>query len=81
PTVAVGGHCSGAGYGNMIRKYGLTVDLIQDAELIDVNGRLLDRKSMGEDLFWAITGGGGASFGVVLSFTFKLVQVPPQVTF
>nr|GEW18170.1 berberine bridge enzyme-like 8 [Tanacetum cinerariifolium] len=36
---------------------------------------------MGEDLFWAITGGGGASFGVVLSFTFKLVQVPPQVTF
>ncbi|PWA66274.1 berberine/berberine-like, FAD-binding, type 2 [Artemisia annua] len=36
---------------------------------------------MGEDLFWAITGGGGASFGVVLSFLFKLVHVPPKVTY
>ncbi|KAI3695826.1 hypothetical protein L1987_78828 [Smallanthus sonchifolius] len=81
PTVAVGGHCSGGGYGNMIRKYGLTVDLILDALLVDVNGAVLDRVSMGEDLFWAITGGGGASFGVVLSFRFKLVSVPSQVTF
>ncbi|GJU12699.1 berberine bridge enzyme-like protein 8 [Tanacetum coccineum] len=81
PTVAVGGHCSGGGYGNMMRKYGLVVDQIEDAKLIDVNGELLDRRSMGDDLFWAITGGGGASFGVVLSFLFKLVHVPPQVTY
>nr|GEW06898.1 berberine bridge enzyme-like 8 [Tanacetum cinerariifolium] len=40
-------HALPAGYGNMIRKYGLTVDLIQDAELIDVNGRLLDRHPVG----------------------------------
>ncbi|KAM0062278.1 putative tetrahydroberberine oxidase [Helianthus debilis subsp. tardiflorus] len=81
PTVGVGGHCSGAGYGNMLRKYGLTADCIVDALLVDVNGAVLDRESMGEDLFWAITGGGGASFGVVLAFKFKLVSVPPQVTF
>jgi FAD/FMN-containing dehydrogenase len=35
---------------------------------------------MGEDLFWAIRGGGGASFGVVLSYTVKLVPVPETVT-
>jgi hypothetical protein len=35
---------------------------------------------MGEDLFWAIRGGGGASFGVILSWKLKLVQVTPQVT-
>ncbi|KAL8241866.1 hypothetical protein R6Q59_012168 [Mikania micrantha] len=35
-----------------------------------------NRKTMGEDLFWAIRGGGGASFGVILSFTVKLVPVP-----
>ncbi|KAL4560575.1 hypothetical protein LXL04_032728 [Taraxacum kok-saghyz] len=80
PTIGVGGHFSGGGYGNMIRKYGLSIDNIVDAELIDANGKLLNRKSMGEDLFWAITGGGGVSFGVVLSYKIKLVRVPPVVT-
>lgn len=80
PTVGVGGHISGAGYGNMMRKYGLTVDNVVDAQIIDVNGRLLDRESMGEDLFWAITGGGGASFGVILAYKINLVRVPEKVT-
>ncbi|KAL5771839.1 hypothetical protein ACOSP7_011450 [Xanthoceras sorbifolium] len=80
PTVGVGGHFSGGGYGNMLRKYGLSVDNIMDAKMVDVNGRLLDRKSMGEDLFWAIRGGGGASFGVVISYKINLVHVPETVT-
>ncbi|CAL5184196.1 unnamed protein product [Lathyrus oleraceus] len=80
PTVGVGGHLSGGGYGNMMRKFGLSVDNIIDAEIIDVNGKLLDRKLMGEDLFWAIRGGGGASFGVVLSYKIKLVKIPKIVT-
>lgn len=80
PTVGVGGHFSGGGYGNMMRKYGLSVDNIIDAELVDVNGKLLNRESMGEDLFWAITGGGGVSFGVVISYKINLVRVPNKVT-
>ncbi|KAK3026820.1 hypothetical protein RJ639_041892 [Escallonia herrerae] len=43
PTVGVGGHVSGGGYGNMLRKYGLTVDHVYDAKIVDVNGRILDR--------------------------------------
>lgn len=79
PTVGVGGHFSGGGYGVMARKYGLSIDHIVDARLVDVNGQILDRASMGEDLFWAITGGGASSFGVVLAFKIKLVHVPPMV--
>ncbi|MCD9560846.1 hypothetical protein HAX54_019653 [Datura stramonium] len=80
-TVGVGGHVSGGGYGNMLRKFGLTVDNVLDARLVDVNGRILDRKAMGEDVFWAIKGGGGASFGVILAFKIQLVQVPQIVTY
>ncbi|KAA8514793.1 hypothetical protein F0562_017972 [Nyssa sinensis] len=80
PTVGVGGHFSGGGYGNMMRKYGLSVDNIIDALLVDVNGQLLNRQTMGEDLFWAITGGGASSYGVVLAYKIKLVRVPETVT-
>ncbi|XP_050290803.1 berberine bridge enzyme-like 4 [Quercus robur] len=79
-SVGTGGHFSGGGYGNMMRKYGLSVDNVIDAQIVNVNGIILDRKSMGEDLFWAIRGGGGASFGVILSWKIKLLRVPPIVT-
>ncbi|KAL7611177.1 tetrahydroberberine oxidase [Lactuca sativa] len=80
PTVGVGGYMGGAGYGNLLRKYGTAADNVVDVRFMDVNGNILDRNSMGEDLFWAIRGGGASSFGIVLAWKLGLVEVPERVT-
>ncbi|KAG7532759.1 Berberine/berberine-like [Arabidopsis thaliana x Arabidopsis arenosa] len=80
PTVGVGGQFGGGGYGTLMRKYGLSADNVIDAHIVDANGSFLDRQGMGEDFFWAIRGGGGSSFCVVLSWKIRLLDVPSVVT-
>ncbi|CAN0923307.1 Tetrahydroberberine oxidase [Linum grandiflorum] len=67
PTVGLGGQISGGGWGTLLRKYGLAADNVVDA-------------SMGEDLFWAIRGSGGNTFGIVIAWKIRLVWVPAKVT-
>ncbi|WMV15549.1 hypothetical protein MTR67_008934 [Solanum verrucosum] len=80
PSVGVGGHLSGGGYSMMSRKFGTAADNIIDAKLIDASGQIQDRESMGEDHFWAIRGGGGTSFGLIISWKVKLLDIPEKIT-
>ncbi|CAN1127699.1 Berberine bridge enzyme-like 15 [Linum perenne] len=68
PTVGVGGHLSGA------------ADHVTDVSVIDPNGQIRNRQSLGEDVFWAIRGGGGNTFGIVAAWKVSLVTVLETVT-
>jgi FAD/FMN-containing dehydrogenase len=76
----VGGLSLGGGIGWLMRKHGLTVDNIMEAEVITAEGDII-RASANDhtDLFWALRGGGG-NFGIVSAFRFTLHPVGPTVT-
>ncbi|CAO2199818.1 unnamed protein product [Urochloa humidicola] len=79
-TVGMGGHVAGGGFGLISRKFALAADNVLDAVLIDAGGRATTRDAMDGDVFWAIRGGGGGSFGVVYAWKLRLVPVPEKVT-
>ncbi|KAL0367765.1 UNVERIFIED_CONTAM: Reticuline oxidase [Sesamum radiatum] len=62
------------------RVHGFSADNVLDALLVDADGRLLNRAEMGEEVFWAIRGGGGGVWGVVYAWKIRLLRVPETVT-
>ncbi|OIT26206.1 reticuline oxidase-like protein [Nicotiana attenuata] len=74
PTVGSRGHISGGGFGLLSRKFGPAADIVVDALLIDADGRLLDLKAMGGDVFWAIRGGGGGNWGIIYAWKIQSAQ-------
>ncbi len=82
PTVGVTGHTTGGGFGLLARTFGLACDSLLKARIVVANGEVLnvsDRENA--DLFWAIRGAGGGSYGVITEMTFKTSKVKEVVVF
>ncbi len=73
PTVGLaGGYTQGGGHSALSSKYGLAADQTLEWEVITGTGRYLRAsRYQNSDLYWALSGGGGGTFGVVLSMTSK----------
>jgi FAD/FMN-containing dehydrogenase len=80
-SVGVLGAVLGGGYGVLGRYYGLGADHLLAARVLLADGRIV-RASAEEhpDLFWALRGAGGGSFGVLLSVELRTRPAVPLVT-
>lgn len=67
-----GGYTQGGGHGPLASKFGLAADQVLEWEVVTGTGELLTAsQSENSDLYWALSGGGGGTYGVVLSMTSK----------
>jgi len=74
-TLGIGGLTLGGGYGFFAREHGLTCDSLIEATFIDGLGKQHIVQT-GDDLMWALKGGGNGNFGVVTEMTFKTYPAP-----
>ncbi len=72
PTVGIAGLATGGGIGFAARKFGLTCDNLLEARVVLANGTAVTCNAQEHsDLYWALRGGGGGSFGIVTRLVFR----------
>ena len=78
-TVGVGGFLLGGGFGSFSKRYGLAAASLLEAEIVTADGEVRIVNAAREpELFWALKGGGGGTFGVVTRFTLATHELPNQ---
>jgi len=72
-TVGVaGGYTQGGGHSALSTSFGLGADQTLSFEVVTAKGRLVTAsRTENCDLYWALSGGGGGTYGVVVSMTVK----------
>jgi hypothetical protein len=76
-SVGVAGLIQGGGFGSFSKKYGTAAAGLLEAEIVTADGEVrLANACKNPDLFWAIKGGGGGTFGVITRVTLRTRELP-----
>src|SRR5579871_5166428 len=76
-TVGVAGLVQGGGFGSFSKRYGTAAASLLEAEIVTADGSLrIANARQHPDLFWALKGGGGGTFGVVTRVTLRTHALP-----
>ena len=77
-TVGVAGLIQSGGFGTFSKRYGLAAAGLIEAEVVTADGTVrIANACTNADLFWALKGGGGGSFGIVTRLTLRTRELPP----
>ena len=81
-TVGVAGLVLGGGFGSYSKNYGTAAASLLEAEIVTADGAIrIANACTHPDLFWALKGGGGGTFGVVTRLTLRTHDLPEQFGF
>jgi FAD/FMN-containing dehydrogenase len=76
-TVGVAGLVQGGGFGSWSKRYGTAAGGLLEAEVVTADGEVrIANPCRNPDLFWAIKGGGGGTFGVLTRLTLRTRELP-----
>jgi len=76
-TVGVAGLIQSGGFGSFSKNYGIAAAGLLEAEIVTADGvARIANACTNPDLFWAIKGGGGGTFGVVTRITLRTRRLP-----
>ena len=74
---AAGGFLQGGGFGSWSNKYGIAAASLVEAEVVLADGQIVTANACQHaDLFWALRGGGGGTYGVVTKATLRTYELP-----
>jgi FAD/FMN-containing dehydrogenase len=76
-TVGVAGLVQSGGFGSFSKHYGTAAAGLLEAEVVTADGKVrIANACTNSDLFWALKGGGGGTFGAVSKVTLRVRELP-----
>lgn len=79
-TVGVAGFVQGGGFGSFSKTFGTGAANLLEAEVVTADGKIRVANAFQDpELFFALKGGGGGSFGIVTRLTLKTHPLPTTI--